>query len=113
MLVKELKDSYIVPNGLMLSIDEHNPTRHSGSKEERIAATLEPKYDNMQIWHQKNGMCTLLEEELMLARPPHDDIKDALTAAIDIAVAPTRNTLRTRRDNVVFDSRFGGVAFAG
>jgi len=113
VLVKELKDSYIVPNGLMLSIDEHNPTRHSGSKEERIAATLEPKYDNMQIWHQKNGMCTLLEEELMLARPPHDDIKDALTAAIDIAVAPTRNTLRTRRDNVVFDSRFGGVAFAG
>lgn len=113
VLVKELKDSYIVPNGLMLSIDEHNPTRHSGSKEERIAATLEPKYDNMQIWHQKNGMCTLLEEELMLARPPHDDIKDALTAAIDIAVAPTRNTLRTRKDNVVFDSRFGGVAFAG
>ena len=113
VLVKELKDSYIVPNGLMLSIDEHNPTRHSGSKEERIAATLEPKYDNMQIWHQKNGMCTLLEEELMLARPPHDDIKDALTAAIDIAVAPTRNTLKSRKNNVVFDSRFGGVAFAG
>ena len=113
VLVKELKDSYIVPNGLMLSIDEHNPTRHSGSKEERIAATLEPKYDNMQIWHQKNGMCTLLEEELMLARPPHDDIKDALTAAIDIAVAPTRNTNKLRKSNVVFDSRFGGVAFAG
>jgi len=113
VLVKELKDSYIVPNGLMLSIDEHNPTRHSGSKEERIAATLEPKYDNMQVWHQKNGMCSLLEEELILARPPHDDIKDALTAAIDIAVAPTRNTNRTRRGNVVFDSRFGGVAFAG
>lgn len=113
VLVKELKDSYIVPNGLMLSIDEHNPTRHSGSKEERIAATLEPKYDNMQVWHQKNGMCSLLEEELILARPPHDDIKDALTAAIDIAVAPTRNANRTRRGNVVFDSRFGGVAFAG
>ena len=113
VLVKELKDSYIIPNGLMLSIDEHNPTRHLGSKEERIAATLEPKYDNMQVWHQKNGMCSLLEEELILARPPHDDIKDALTAAIDIAVAPTRNANRTRRGNVVFDSRFGGVAFAG
>jgi len=112
VLVKELKDNYIVPNGMLLSIDENNPTRHEGTKEERLAATLEPRYENMQVWHVKNGMCSLLEEELMLARPPHDDIKDALAAAMDIAVAPASRAMKKRKDNVVFDSRFGGVAFA-
>lgn len=111
VLVKELKDSYITPNGLFLSVDEYRPTRHEGTKEERIAATLEPKYDNMQVWHYKGGMCSLLEEELVLSRPAHDDIKDALTGAVDIAIAPSRQMNRSRNTNVLFSNRFGGVRF--
>ena len=42
-IVRELKDSYIKPNGLFLKIEENRPTRHQGSKEERIAAILEPR----------------------------------------------------------------------
>mgnify|MGYP003628829501 FL=1 len=56
-IVQELKDSYIRPYGLALSIDEHSPTRHSGSKEERIGAVLDPRYENLSIWHYQGGNC--------------------------------------------------------
>lgn len=113
VIVRDLKENYIRPHGLNLVVDEHRPTRHEGSKEERVAATLEPKYDNMQMWHYKDGNIAALEEELMLAKPAHDDIKDALTAAIDIAVAPTsRRSQNTEKSNVVYHSRFGGIKFA-
>jgi len=64
------------------------------------------------MWHTKSGMCNLLEEELMMAKPPHDDIKDALTAAIDIAVPPkgTYSGTRTVQNNIVSHPRFGGCA---
>lgn len=109
-IVKELKEAYIKPHGLSLSIDEYRPSRHEGNKEERIAATLEPKYDNLAMWHYKGGNCTLLEQELIMANPPHDDIKDALTAAIDIAVAPKASMNKRRTNNIIFHSKWGGVA---
>lgn len=111
-IVRELKEEYIRPNGISLSVDEYRPNRHEGTKEERIAAALEPKYDNLSIWHYKGGNCSLLEEELILAKPPHDDIKDALAAVMDIIVAPkSTSNKEKRRDNVIFSNRFGGVKF--
>lgn len=108
-IVRELKEQYIKPNGMMIKIDEYRP---KGNKEERIAATLEPRYDNQMIYHYKGGNCQILEEELTMKHPPHDDIKDALTAAVDITIAPkfnaTRNTFR--QSNVIYNKRFGGVA---
>jgi hypothetical protein len=97
-----------------LIVDEHRPTRHEGSKEERIASTLEPKYDNLQVWHYKGGNIQALEEELVLQKPPHDDCKDALTAAMDICVAPMRVKTTTPRSagNVIYHNRFGGVRYA-
>ena len=78
-------------------------------KEERIAAVLEPRYDNNAIWHFKGGYTPMLEEELILARPPHDDLKDALACAIEIAIPPrARKEKRTKQNNVIFHSRFGG-----
>jgi hypothetical protein len=110
-IVQELKDSYIKPHGLMLKIEEHKPTRHSGSKEERMAAILEPRYDNMAIYHYKGGNCQLLEEELVSNNPPHDDIKDALASCIETAVKPSSNyNNRATSNNVVYSHRFGGVA---
>ena len=111
VIVKDLKDNYIIPQGLMLSVDEYHPTRLQGSKEERIAAILEPRYDNQAIYHYKGGLTHALEEELVLANPPHDDIKDTLAAAIDIAIPPTFDRGRKKKNNVIFSSRFGGVAF--
>jgi hypothetical protein len=111
-VVKELKSNYIQPNGLALSIDEYKPTRHMGAKEERMAAILEPRYDNMQIWHYQGGEIQTLEDELILHNPPHDDVKDALASAIEIAIPPTgMNQLSTRQNNILsFSSRFGGIA---
>lgn len=113
VIVKDLKENYIKPNGLSLSIEEFRPTRNQGTKEERIAATLEPRYDNLSIYHFRGGNCELLEEELLLQNPPHDDIKDALTSAVDIAVPPIadRNRSSNRGGTVLnFNARFGGIA---
>lgn len=111
-IVKELKTGYIQANGLALSIDEYRPTRHLGSKEERMAAVLEPRYDNRQIWHYRGGNCQILEDELLLSNPPHDDVKDALASAIEIAIPPTaRQMSNTHRiGNIIYHKRFGGVA---
>jgi hypothetical protein len=113
VIVRDLKENYIVPNGMALSVDEYSPTRHTGTKDERISATLEPKYDNMQVWHYKGGEIAMLEDELVMTRPPHDDIKDGLTAAIDIAVPPRSARARssTPKQRVTFNTRFGGVQY--
>jgi hypothetical protein len=92
----------------MLSVQEERPTRN---KEERIAAILETKYENQQIWHFRGGYTAELEDELVQARPQHDDIKDALASAIDSALPPAkRGGLDKQNRKVVYHSRFGGVA---
>jgi hypothetical protein len=112
-IVRELKDQYFKPHGLALSIDEFNPSRHLGSKEERIHALLYPRYDNQTIWHYHGGNCSLLEEELMQAHPAHDDIKDALASAIDVAIPPRRMRLGNQENMIEkynkLNSRFGGI----
>ena len=109
VIVKTIKDDYIRRHGLALSVDEYRPNRYQGSKEERIESTLQPRYTNRQMWHYYGGNCQLLEEELVLQNPPHDDIKDCLAACVDIAVAPSRRhggiTQEKRLKKV---SRFGG-----
>jgi phage terminase large subunit-like protein len=114
LIVRDLKDK-MRSEGLKLSIDEHRPTRNEGSKQERIAAALEHRYENMSIWHFKGGYIDVLEEELILARPAHDDIKDALASAVEIAIKPKRsNRSDLLSNNVIqFNARFGGVAFRG
>lgn len=117
IIVNDIKD-YIRQNGLAISVDEYRPSRTEGSKEERIAAALEHRYDNLMMWHAEGGYTPVLEEELVQARPAHDDVKDALASAVAIAVRPKAS--RTKDDLMgLFDapvkthSRFGGVAFRG
>lgn len=111
VLVKDMKENYLVPNNLPIYIDEYHPTRHEGTKEERMTASLVPKYTNHQIYHYKGGEIEQLEDELKMAKPPHDDIKDGLTAALAIATPPMkRKTYMEPKTNVIYHSRFGGVA---
>jgi hypothetical protein len=111
-IVRELKNSYLKPNGIALSIDEHSPTRHDGNKAERIHAVLQPRYQQGAIWHYVGGECQNLEEELVLKNPPHDDIKDALASSIEIAIPPMGLGARIKeRANVIYHNRFGGVAY--
>lgn len=109
MIANDLKDR-IREEGMNLVIDEYRPTRHEGSKEERISSILEPRYENLSVFHIKGGYTPALEEELIQARPKHDDLKDALASAISIAVKPGRSS-SAKRDNKIVYGKFGGVAF--
>lgn len=107
VIVRDLRDNYIKPNGLMLSVQEERPTKN---KEERIAAVLETRYENQQVWHFRGGYTAELEDELVQARPQHDDIKDALAAAIESAMPPARRGGGSKvKSKIVYHSRFGGV----
>lgn len=109
IIVRDLKDRF-TKEGLSLVIDDHRPNRYSGSKDERMSAVLEPRYENRSVWHFKGGYIPMLEEELVLARPPHDDLKDALASVIETAVPPrARKESRIQKNNIIYNSRFGGV----
>ena len=112
VIVEDLKNNYIRVHGLALTVEKHRPTT---KKEERIEATLQPKYSNGQMWHFLGGNTELLEEELVNTYPPHDDIKDALSSCIEIAVPPSfmglGNVQTQKREREVFyNKRFGGVS---
>lgn len=111
-IVTDLKENYIKRNGLSLSIEEVHRSRWEGAKAERINAVLQAKYDNKQIWHYQSGNTQLLEEELVLTKPPHDDIKDTLASAIDFVMAPKNSYTHMRSSEPAFQfhSRWGGVA---
>lgn len=111
-IVKDLKDNYIKAQGINLKILEHRPTSHSGSKEERIDAALSARYDNQMMWHYRGGNCQVLEEELLSYHPPHDDVKDALASAVEVAIKPSASKARQGSSVVPIAThpRFGGVA---
>lgn len=108
VIVRDLKDNYIRPLGIAFSIEEVRPIK---DKQTRIESILEPKYANMQMWHYQGGNCELLEEELILQNPPHDDMKDALASAIEIALPPSFMNLGAKLDkhDVYYNPRFGGI----
>lgn len=113
VIAESIKDE-AKKDGLMLSIDKHRPTRNLGTKEERMHAILKPRYDNLAVWHYESGLIEDLETQLRMQNPPHDDLKDALSNAIDIIKIPSERygsrAGSTSRSNVVTHSRFGGVA---
>lgn len=110
VIVKSLKNNYIRVHGLALSIDEHRPNRNEGTKHERIRNILKPLYDNHQIWHYQGGYCQVLEDELVVAKPSHDDCKDALSAAIDVSIPPSNTSSSGPNQAMIYvNSKFGGV----
>ena len=111
IIVNDLKDK-IRFSGSYIKIDEHRPSRYDGSKEERMRATLEPRYADMKVYHFIGGYTPALEEELILARPKHDDLKDTLASVIGIATPPKdRRNRNITKEKIQYHSRFGGVAF--
>lgn len=113
-IVEDLKNNYIKKLGLSLSVDEFRPTRWQGAKEERIAAVLEPKYANRQIWHYRGGYIQTLEEELIYTNPAHDDVKDALASVIDFSAGKSPlNTYKHQKvlanNETNYHPRWGGI----
>lgn len=97
-----IQDNLRADNHLLVVSAQHK-NQTSGSKEERNALLLEPMYRQKSIYHTKGGYTRLLEEELRLSKPPHDDLKDALYIAISTAKRPSKARLTStkRRTNVV------------
>ena len=116
VIAQSLKE-LITDEGMHCKVHEHRPTRHDGDKEERMAAALDPKYEGKKVYHFKGGLCAILEEELLLDNPEHDDIKDALASLLSADYI--RKPRRPRDDEssgnmsvlsrLKFNSRFGGV----
>lgn len=107
-IVQTMKQDYIKPHGIALSIEETRPTKE---KNERIEGILQPKYSNLQMWHFHGGNCQILEEELILQHPPHDDLKDALANAIEMLIAPTAMKPHANKELIITPKsygRFGG-----
>lgn len=112
-IVNTLKHEHIRVHGLALSIDEYRPNKSEGNKQERVQAVLQPRYDNRQVWHYKGGHCQTLEEELVLERPAHDDVKDALASCIDMCIAPSSaahhlSLVGNQNRGLTMHPRFGG-----
>ncbi len=60
--------------------------------------------------HYIGGYTPMLEEELVQSKPKQDDIKDALAAAVEIALRPAES--RGKKDGKSrcrTNSHFGGV----
>ena len=109
-LVAQRLEELIRENGQALSIDGKARVSHEGNKIERHAAIVEPRYRAGTIFHYKGGYTPELEEEIVLERPTHDDLEDALCSAIEISKPPGKIwDKKSSKSNVVTDVRFGGV----
>lgn len=106
-LVAEYMKDRVREEGLSLSIEGKNAR---GEKVERHQMILEPKYENHSVFHFQGGWISQYEDQLMLARPAHDDLIDAVAAAVEISRVPKkRRATEWSRGNVIgIDSRFGG-----
>lgn len=106
-IVKSLKEDHLRPAGIFMSIEEVKPTRHEGTKEERMDAILTPRYENGAIFHYRGGNTQVLEEELSSYNPQHDDVKDALSNAIAFAKKPSKSSYSKKR-SVKYHPKYGG-----
>lgn len=108
--IKQYLSDEVRRNGGTLKVEGGAHVSHQGRKEERIAQVLHDRYHNGTIFHNKGGYSRLLEEELKLARPPHDDLKDAVAMAVSRCVKPLQSRARSRSSGNVIkaSSRFGG-----
>lgn len=99
-------------NGDSLAVEGKPTTSREGNKKERAAAIIEPRYGNQSVYHFSGGLTNVYEEELILERPPHDDLLDAVVTAVSIAEPPAKSTVNKfyldLDQKVISDSRFGG-----
>jgi phage terminase large subunit-like protein len=108
-LVAQEIEKFVRRNGGALVVDRRPVNNRSGNKEERWASVLEPRYESRSVFHKRGGLTPVLEDELVSARPRHDDLKDALTAAISVAVPPPTKRYSEYEDTTnVVAGRFGG-----
>jgi len=109
-LVKNEIERLARENGGLLSVDSKSHTGvNAKSKILRQYAIVNPKYELKSIFHRRDGLTSILEEELILERPPHDDLADALGMALEDCKPPMkRRTYMDSEQKVITNTRFGG-----
>ena len=96
-------------HGANLVVEGKAATGQEGKKEEKHNAILIPRVKNGTVYFAKGGLTSAAIEEIVLERPPHDDLKDVLTIAITHAVAPARPRENSSiKRKLKFNRRFGG-----
>lgn len=109
--VEQEVKKYIRQNGDALIVEGRNKTSKDETKAERIAQILEPRYNQMEVWHCRGGFTSALEDEVVLERPKHDDLKDAMCSAVEIAQPPAERSYSGKSViSIKAHPRFGGVA---
>ena len=83
--------------GHTLVVKSQHKNQAQGTKEERNSQLFEPLYRNKSVYHTKGGYTRLLEEELSLTKPPHDDLKDAVWIAISNSKRMSKPKFATNR----------------
>lgn len=107
--IKQYIEDEVRRQGGRLEVVGKPHVSHEGKKAERIAQALHHRYRNGTILHSKGGHTRLLEEEVMSANPPHDDLKDVLSMAVSEASAPLKaSRYKKKKGNVIELGRFGG-----
>lgn len=110
-LVAQEIEAHIRRNGDSISVERRTANSREDSKLEHWATVLEPRYQSKSVFHFRGGLTPILEEELVSAKPRHDDLKDALCAAISIAKPPggrARQDYYSMNNTNVVIGRFGG-----
>jgi len=97
-------------SGGLISVEsKSNAGFGAKSKLMRQYALVNPKYELQAVFHRRDGLTSVLEEELVLERPPHDDLVDALGMAIEHIKIPSKSRHYLDDDKkVITDARFGG-----
>lgn len=108
--IKQEVDNMIRMNGRSLVTIARARTKSDGSKAERYAGILEPKYESSIVYHCKGGLIHELEDQITKARPKHDDLKDAVTLAFEQAKKPGKKiqAIANVSSSSIANSRFGG-----
>ena len=112
-LIAQEVENHVRRNGGALVVERRAANSRANSKFEAWASILEPRYHSKSVYHRGGGLTPTLEEELISAKPRHDDLKDALCAAISIATPPaSRKSVDYDKVNEdygnVVHGRFGG-----
>jgi len=111
-LVANQLENFVRQEGRTLIIEPNYVAANTGKKFERHASVLEWRYKKKIIKHFKGGLTPDLEDEVVMARPPHDDLEDALCSAVEICRPPSQRASRSASNKlqniIVASDRFGG-----
>ena len=107
LVVEQIKDTN-KDRGVYFSMEK---IKHTDDKAIRTFSILEPRYAAGMIYHYRGGNCQVLEDELTLAKPPHDDVRDGVAGAVSICAAPSNQRRnQTTLSQLNFSSKHGGVS---